>query len=87
MEDKFFDAPVHVKLASGKERIVVSTSDAAACLLYKWPEKRGNKHLAARKACMAVLEGLKEARAARKAFEAAAKESECLVDMSRFKPS
>jgi Protein of unknown function (DUF982) len=40
----------------------------------------GRKHLAARKACMDVLQGAKQARAARQAFQAAAKEANILVE-------
>ncbi|MGQ2906725.1 MAG: DUF982 domain-containing protein [Aliihoeflea sp.] len=59
---------------------MTSTVQAADILLNRWPGDRGaRKHLAARKACIAVLEGIKEARAARLAFEAAAKEADILA--------
>ena len=76
-----FDRPVRVALGGpGKIRIVSSTREAAECLLLRWPSESGRKHLAARKACMDVLQGLKEARAARRAFQAAAKEADILVE-------
>ena len=78
MEDIRFDRPV--KILTGKafsvSRQVETTAQAADYLLNKWPAgTAGKKHLAARLACIAVLDGLKEARAARKAFEAAADEA------------
>ena len=60
----------------------MSTLQAADILLHRWPGDPGaRKHLAARKACIAVLEGIKEARAARLAFEAAAKEADILAPL------
>lgn len=57
-------------------RVVTSTHEAAECLLYRWPEDlRGPAHLAARYACIAVLEGAKQPDHARKAFIKAAEES------------
>ncbi|WP_256754689.1 DUF982 domain-containing protein [Mesorhizobium sp. Mes31] len=44
----------------------------------------GRKHVAARKACLGVLEGLKETREARKAFIEAAKEADILVEWDPF---
>jgi hypothetical protein len=86
MEDREFDKPVQILHGRpGASRLVRSTAEAAEFLLYKWPVPGGRKHLDARKACMAVLEGLKEARAARSAFEAAADEAEILVGGSAAK--
>ncbi|WP_258123775.1 DUF982 domain-containing protein [Mesorhizobium onobrychidis] len=45
----------------------------------RWPAVTGKQHVAARKACLGVLEGLKEARDARRAFVEAAKEADILV--------
>jgi hypothetical protein len=76
-----FDRPVRVALGGpGKIRIVSSTREAAECLLLRWPFEGGRKHLAARKACMDVLQGVKQVRAARQAFQAAAKEADILVE-------
>jgi hypothetical protein len=80
MQDREFDRPVQILHGRpGASRVVRSTAEAAEYLLYKWPAKGGGKHRAARKACLEVLEGLKEAHAARKAFEAAADEADILV--------
>ncbi|MEW9808611.1 DUF982 domain-containing protein [Mesorhizobium marinum] len=84
MEDKQFDEPVHVQLKPGKIRAVTWTSQAAKALLYEWPEKRGRRHRTARQACLDVMSGLKDARAARKAFTAAAEEADVLVPISRI---
>lgn len=79
-QDKRFDRPVKVLLGGpGKTRIVSSTREAAECLLYRWPDKRGPRHHAARLACMDVLQGLKKAHAARRAFRAAADEADILA--------
>ncbi|MBL0935191.1 MAG: DUF982 domain-containing protein [Rhizobiaceae bacterium] len=70
-----FDKPVRIFI---EERgtiahNVASTAQAADILLHRWPgDPAVKKHLNARIACIAILEGLKEARAARLAFEAAA---------------
>ena len=82
--DRRFDRPVKILTGRGftVSRQVETTVEAATYLLDdKWPSA-GKKHLAARKACLAVLDGLKEARAARKAFEAAADEAGILVTQS-----
>jgi hypothetical protein len=76
-----FEKPVRVALGGpGKIRVVTSTREAAECLLLRWPYESGRNHLAARKACRDVLQGLKEARTARKAFEQAAAEADILVE-------
>jgi hypothetical protein len=80
MEDREFDKPVQILHGRpGASRLVRTTAEAAEFLLYKWPTKGGRKHRSARQACLEVLEGLKEARSARSAFEAAADEAEILV--------
>lgn len=81
MEDQRFDEPVKILTgrASSVVRQVSTTAEAAQHLLYNWPIQGGRKHLAARKACVAVLEGLKAAHVARKAFAEAADEADILV--------
>lgn len=82
MDKGQFDQPVRVFV---DERgyladTVTNTVQAADILLHRWPGDPGaRKHHAARKACIAVLEGIKDARAARRAFEAAAKEANILA--------
>jgi hypothetical protein len=81
VDDQRFDRPVHVRLGSGaKIKIIQSTKEAADCLTeYRWPRGTGAKHRLARKACLDALSGLKKAAVARRAFEAAAIESDILV--------
>jgi hypothetical protein len=79
MDEKPFDVPVHVMLGGpGQIRVVNTAARAAEILLHDWPQKPGRKHLAARKACLDVLTGIRESKAARMAFEAAAKEADIL---------
>jgi hypothetical protein len=82
VEDKSFDEPVRILTGRAKSvaRQVRSTAEAANYLLHDWPVEGGRKHLAARKACLQVLEGLKASHVARKAFAVAAEEAEILVD-------
>jgi hypothetical protein len=81
VEDRVFDVPV--KILTGKYNSVVrpvrSTAEAAKYLLNQWPIENSHKHLAARQACFDVLQGLKAARVARKAFAEAAGEADILV--------
>lgn len=79
-DDKRFDRPVKLMIGGpGKVRIVTSTRETAECLMQRWPAKGGGKHLQARLACLAVLEGAKPASLACKALEAAAEEVGILV--------
>lgn len=76
-----FDRTVPVQVTPNRIRMVGSAKEAAETLLYRWPGTIDTrKHLAARKACLAVLEGVGEARKARAAFEAAAKEAGIFAD-------
>jgi hypothetical protein len=83
MNDGQFDRPVRVALGdSGNAiHIVTNTKQAVEILLYKWPSNPDSKHLAARVACAAVLDGQKPSVMARRAFEAAAKEADILVEV------
>ena len=81
MDIGHFEKPVRVALGGpGKIRVVTSTREAAECLLLRWPSESGRKHLAARKACMDVLQGLKKAGVAQRAFRDAAAEADILVE-------
>lgn len=82
MDDHPFEKPVHVRLGGGgRVQVVHTAKEAAECLVkYRWPKATGVKHRRARKACLDVLSGLMKATAARKAFEAAAIESDILVN-------
>jgi hypothetical protein len=75
MDVGWFDRPVRVMVEQRGNVAdnVMTTAQAADILLHRWPGDPGaKKHLAARKACIAVREGLTDAQAARLAFEAAA---------------
>lgn len=90
MNEGRFDQPVRVfvEKRGNIADTVTNTVQAADILLHRWPGDPGaRKHLAARKACIAVLEGLKEARAARLAFEAAAAEANILAPHLTFIPT
>lgn len=63
-----FDKPVRVMVEQRGNIAgsVTTTAQAADILLHRWPGDPGaKKHLAARKACITVLEGLTDAQAAR----------------------
>ena len=70
MQDQRFDEPVRVALGRSRNTIykVERVAQAADILINRWPVKTGRYHVAARKACLGALEGLKEARYARAAF-------------------
>lgn len=79
MEDKRFDQSVRV-MAEGRIGLSIrvdTVAEAAKHLLERddWPASAAKNHLRARKACLDVLAGIKEAREARTAFEAAAKDA------------
>lgn len=80
MEDKRFDQPVRVRKADTVGDISVpiwTVAEAAQQLLerHDWPASAARNHLRARKACLDVLQGIREAREARTAFEAVAKDA------------
>lgn len=81
MLEGWFDRPVSVVIdrRGNITRSISSTTEAAEVLLNEWPTEPGKKHLAARNACLKVLEGLAESRQARAAFEAAAREANVLA--------
>ena len=86
-EEALFDRPVEILTgrALNVARQVKTAAQAATYLLNGWPSSPGVKHLAARKACLAALRGVKKARAehlarkAREAFEEAADEAHIRV--------
>ncbi len=76
MDPKRWDKAVEIELGrTGQIRRVTSTQEAAEILLTKWPIKGGRMHLAARLACLDVLEGVQPPEYAREAFIAAADEA------------
>lgn len=76
MADKPFDEPVAIAVSTGTSVHVASARKAAEVLLNEWPgDSATAKHIAARKSCLAVLEGTRKAIVARRAFAAAAEEA------------
>ncbi|MDI6028763.1 DUF982 domain-containing protein [Corticibacterium sp. UT-5YL-CI-8] len=81
MDDGWFDEPVSVMPEGpSRVRVVSSAREAAECLLFRWPSTGGKSHLAARKACLAVLEGQKKSIIARRAFAKAAEDEGVLIN-------
>ena len=82
MQDQRFDEPVRIALGRSRNSIfkVERVAQAADILMNRWPVATGQRHMAARKVCLAVLEGRKEASAARAAFISAAIEADILVE-------
>ncbi|AGB43383.1 DUF982 domain-containing protein [Mesorhizobium sp. M7A.F.Ca.US.014.04.1.1] len=80
MQDKRFDMPVSVALGRSGNTIykVERVAQAADVLLNRWPAVTGKSHVAARRACLAVLDGIKEASVARAAFVKAAADADIL---------
>lgn len=79
MKDVPFDHAVRV-MAEGRSGLSVPVNtamDAAKHLLERddWPKSAAASHLKARKACLEVLQGLRDAREAREAFQVAAKDA------------
>jgi hypothetical protein len=85
MEDQPFDEPVHVLLGPpGKIRVVTSALQAADALLNQWPTQPTRRHRTARQAVVDALEGIKDAKAARRGEGAAADEASILVPIDRI---
>jgi undecaprenyl pyrophosphate synthase len=82
LEDGIFEQAVKVHGArAGQVQHIGSARKAAEWLLNEWPMKIDTgKARAARKACLEVLEGQREAAAARKAFREAAVEAGILIE-------
>ena len=76
MTTRRFHKPIHVQLGRlDRDRVVVSTQDAAQILLRDWPLQESQRRLRAMKACLDVLKQKKPPSAARDAFISAAKEA------------
>lgn len=82
MRDQRFDEPVRIALGRSGNTIfnVERVAQAADILMNRWPVATGQRHMVARKACLAVLEGKKEASVARAAFINAAIEADILIE-------
>ena len=86
MQDQRFDEPVKVALGRSGNTIfnVERVAQAADILINRWPVVTGQRHMVARKACLAVLEGTREAWVARAAFINAAIEADILVEPAKI---
>ncbi|MEI5682761.1 MULTISPECIES: DUF982 domain-containing protein [unclassified Mesorhizobium] len=80
--DVRFDSPVSIALGPSKNVMVnvVSANEAAEILVTRWPDRRGPRHLEARKIVLAALEGRLQPSDGRKAFVKAAEEADILID-------
>jgi hypothetical protein len=79
MNDKFFSAPVTLRVGRHRTRAVRSVWEAIECLHANWPVTGSQAYRAAVSACRDALDGWKSACAARRAFVAAARESRMLA--------
>ena len=80
MQNSRFEVPITVRGgAAGASLMLYNASEASAFLLNSWPGKRSPKHRAALQACHDAISGEKPAMTARRAFIAAARESDVLV--------
>jgi len=78
-----FDPPVTVETGLiGRYRVIESAREAAALLLGRWPENRGEAYSAALRSCTEVLNGRAFAIEARDAFIEAAKEARVLISVT-----
>lgn len=76
-----FHKPVRVQPGRiDRDRIVLSTKDAAEILLNDWPDKAHQKREKAMQACLDVIKGRRPPSHARSAFIAAAKDARILLD-------
>ncbi len=81
MQNDRFDVPVTVKFGSPVQQKILRTPlDVSDFLLNNWPGKRSPKHRAALQACHDALAGDKPAMTARRAFLAAAREVDVVVN-------
>jgi hypothetical protein len=69
--------PISVWISASDHRIVSNVGEAARMLVEEWPDdfQASDKHVAAKKACLAALQGKGDIRAAREAFIEAAREA------------
>lgn len=63
-----------------RDRVVLTTKDAAELLLRDWPDTAPGKRERAMQACLEVIKGRKPPSHARRAFIAAAKDAKILLN-------
>jgi hypothetical protein len=71
--------PVTFETGTARFRTITSTEEASHFLVNHWPIQGSNKHLEARKICLAVLAGERPADDARTSFIKAAQEAAIFV--------
>lgn len=80
METGRWEEPVTFETGKlGQYRTISSTAEAAHILMSQWPRANGKAYARARETCLAVLEGRKQAHAAREAFLKAAAEASVFI--------
>ncbi|TBY90450.1 DUF982 domain-containing protein [Rhizobium leguminosarum bv. viciae] len=76
MSDDLWDKPIELMIENSDHfRSVRSTRDAMACLMTSWPTKGGKSFSAARRACLAAIDGKVASATAQLAFIRAAEEA------------
>lgn len=86
---KWWGEPVPVSIEGEAVRTMVNnTAQAVRILIEEWPAAKvsTHRHLAARRACLDVLQGLKPVVAARQAFREAAEEAGMLRERAGDRP-
>ena len=79
----WWDRPVRVMISNSTAYNVQTSERAAEILLFNWPRDTGEKHLRARQAIVRAMEHPEDPGptiAARRAFEAAAREAGILAE-------
>lgn len=76
MSGDLWDKPIELMIDNSDHfRSVGNTRDAMACLMTSWPTKGGKSFSAARRACLAALDGRAGSAKAKVAFIRAAEEA------------
>lgn len=75
MENPQWSSAVRLEFGGQRSRVVFDTVEAAQVLMGEWPTDTGVSLTAAKRACLAALEGKQPAESARAAFLKAAKEA------------
>ncbi|MBY5682670.1 DUF982 domain-containing protein [Rhizobium leguminosarum] len=76
MNDDLWDKPIELMIENSDHfRSIRGTRDAMACLMTSWPTKGGKAFSAARRACLAAIDGKVASEEAKLAFIRAAEEA------------
>jgi len=77
LNDKHFSAPVRLRIAPNRERVVSTAWEGVECLR-DWPADRGKGYRSALRACHDALEGWTSTAKARRALQSDAREARLL---------